>query len=331
MKRVFACVLALSLAASFAQASAASVQPSASQPAVARRVVFEYHSAFLMNLHHFLYDAAFLQKSKIDTMACASAPSAEQMQTLREGVAFYRASYAGLGLLDDPTMVGIKKALRGDDQRLSASGLALPPALVKVLNAAGPLYAQCRWEVDDRSNQAWIRQARAMDAVFGAPVQASLEQSLAHRFVGTPIRVDAVVDTGDFRGAYTDEQIIMPSGRADYQGLAVLEMLYHEATHVAVMDTVVNAIDARRTALHRSGESNVWHAVQFYTVGKTVQNVLKQKASLDYQPYAEARGLFTRGWADVAPALQSAWLPHMQGKASLQQAVDHLLDLLPNG
>lgn len=110
---------------------------------------------------------------------------------------------------------------------------------------------------------------RGKDAerTIGAQVQAGIEHFLNHRFQTTPIRVDVVVATGSRNGGYTDTQTVLPSWRADYQGLAALEMLYHEATHIDVADKVTEAIDAELKAKHRSGDS-LWHAVQFYTVGE---------------------------------------------------------------
>ncbi len=330
MKRWFVCLWAFCLSASLVDAMAATRLHTVAPLAESQRVVFDYHSAFLMNLHHYLYDAAFLHKDKLETQTCQQPLSAAEQQTLRDAVAFYRNRFEGLDQLNDPTLQGIKQALSVGDQRRNAKGLQLSPELVQVLHASGPVYARCRWEADDRSNQSWIRQARALDAVFGAAIQTRLEQRLAHRFVHVPVRIDVVTDTGDFRGAYTHGQIVMPSGRADYQGLAALEMLYHEATHIDVIETVIDAIDAQRKVLHRSGDSNVWHALQFYTVGKTTAEVLKQQAGLDYVQYAEARGVFKRAWPDVWPVLEQVWSPYLQGHSGMQDAVAKLLEALPS-
>ncbi|MEO6073417.1 MAG: hypothetical protein ABIP67_09190, partial [Burkholderiales bacterium] len=221
MQKLPALLVLLSLMAEPATAGTAPV-PESIQPT--HRVTFAFHSAFLMNLHHFLYDMA-VHKEKLAGVAWHSAPTEDEMRALRKAVDFYGANYAGLGLMEDMTMVGIKHALSIDDTRRDATGLALPPALAALLNEVAPVYARCLWPLHDKSNRSWIAQASALDTTYGAEIQALIERHLGASFPPEPIRDDVVFDTGSRQGAYTDEQTVMPSGRANYQGLASLEML----------------------------------------------------------------------------------------------------------
>jgi hypothetical protein len=295
--------------------------------APAHRVAFAYHSAFLMNLHHFLYDLS-VHKDKLSSIAWHNTPSTNELQTLREAVAFYRVNFAALGLRDDPVMLGIKRALSVDDARRDATGLPLPQGLAAVLNAAAPVYARNLWPLHDLRNRRWIAQAGALDTVFGAEIQTEIERHLGAAFPTTPIRGDVVFDTGTRQGAYTDEQIVMPSNRADYQGLASLEMLYHEASHTTVTEPLEAAIEARMKALGRKDDSDLWHVTQFYTVGKVTREVLARHGNA-YQPYADKRGLYSGYWAPLMPAVEKVWLPHMEGKLSMQEAAVKMVDLLP--
>ncbi|MFL6656778.1 MAG: hypothetical protein ACJ8GW_01800 [Massilia sp.] len=292
------------------------------------RVRFAFHNAFLMNLHHFLYDMA-VHKDKLQGLAWGSAPSEDEMRVLRGAVDFYRSNYAKLDLLDDATMVGIRHALSVDDARRTAAGLPLSPALAQVLDAVAPVYARTLWSIHENSNRAWIAQARALDTVFGAEIQAGIEGHMGAAFPRTPIRDDVVFNTGTRQGAYTDEQTVMPSDRADYQGLAALEMLYHEASHTTVTVPLEQAIAARMEASGRKGESDLWHVAQFYTVGAVTRDVLARRARLDYQPYADKRGLYSGYWAPLAPVVESVWRAHMDGKISLQEAAKGMVDRLP--
>jgi hypothetical protein len=258
----------------------------------AHRVIFEFHNAFLMNLHAFLLDAS-TRKREISSYSWVVSPTASESKTLTRAIIFYESEYAQRNLLDDPIMSGIKKALSVNDTQRSIDGLNLPPALTAILSSVSPIYSRCLWPAHDRSNRTWIRQAKTLNAQYGAEVQTGIEHFLNHRFQVTPIRVDIVVATGSRNGGYTDTQTILPSGRTDYQGLAALEMLYHEATHIDVADTVTDEIDAELKAKHRSGDS-LWHAVQFYTVGEVVKNVYRRKSDIDYQPYADLNGVYTR-------------------------------------
>lgn len=293
----------------------------------AQRVTFDFHSAFLMNLHHFLYDMA-VRKDKLASVQWQAAPTSDEMDALRKAIAFYRSHYAELELLDDATMVGIKHALSVDDARRSTAGLALPPGLAAVLDSVAPIYERSLWSLHDRSNRTWIAQARALDTVFGAEMQANIERHLGAPFPITPIRDDVVFATGTRQGAYTDEQIVMPSNRADYQGLAALEMLFHEASHTTVTVALEAAIEARLKATGRKDDLALWHVAQFYTVGKVTQDVLA-KRGIGYRSYADQRGLYAGFWAPLMPVLEAVWVPHMDGKLNLQDTVNLMVDRLP--
>jgi len=281
-----------------------------------------------MNLHAFLLDAS-IRKRALSSYIWVATPSDTDSKTLTDAIAFYRANYAERDLLLDDTMASIKRTLSVDDNRRDASRLNLPPALTPVLNGVSQIYAHCLWPAQDESNRDWIRQVQVLNAKYGADVQASIEYYLDHPFQQTQIRVDLVVATGSRNGGYTDTQTILPSGQSSYQGLAALEMLYHEATHIEVADTVINVIDAELKAAHRSGDE-LWHAVQFYTVGEMVKDVLKRKGSLDYQTYADKNGVYTRGdWSIYHAAIDAEWRPYLHGEVTMQQAIRRIVNKLP--
>lgn len=294
----------------------------------AHRVVFQFHSAFLMNLHAFLLDASARQR-EISSYTWVVSPTPGESKTLRTAIAFYEANYAQRNLLDDPMMSRIKKALSVNDSSQDPKGLGLPRALTTILGRVAPIYLRCLWPAQDNSNREWIRQAKMLDAQYGAEVQAGIEHFLNHRFQTTPIRVDIVVATGSRNGGYTDTQTILPSGRTDYQRLAALEMLYHEATHIDVADTVTEEIESQLQAKHRSGDS-LWHAVQFYTVGDVVKSVYSRKGNIDYQTYGCLNGVYTRGsWPAYHAAIDAEWRPYLQGQVTMQQAISRMVDKMP--
>ena len=305
--------------------------PTVSAPATelpAHRVVFEFHSAFLMNLHAFLLDAS-TRKREISSYPWVIAPTPAEEKTLAKAIAFYEANYAQRNLLDDPTMTDIKKALSVNDSQRDPKELNLPPDLAAIFIGVAPIYLRSLWPAQDTSNREWIRQAKMLNAQYGAEVQADIELFMNHRFQTTPIRVDIVVATGSRNGGYTDTQTILPSGRTDYQGLQALEMLYHEAAHIDVADTVTEEIDAELKAKHRSGDS-LWHAVQFYTVGEVVKSVYSRNGNIGYQTYADLNGVYTRGsWPTYHAAIEAEWRPYLKGHATMQQAISGMVDRMP--
>jgi hypothetical protein len=322
MRKILLMLLTMSLAWPVAASAGHGAVP-------AHRVTFAFHSAFLMNLHHFLYDMA-VHKDKLDSVTWEATPSEDEMHALRAAVDYYRVNYAKRDHLDDESMVAIKRALSVADALRTTAGLPLPPALAKVLDDVAPIYARTLWPLHDRSNRSWIAQARALDTVFGAEIQAGIEHHMGATFPRAPIRDDVVFNTGTRQGAYTDEQTVMPSDRADYQGLAALEMLYHEAAHTTVTAPLEEAIAARMKASGRKGESDLWHVAQFYTVGAVTRDVLRRRAGLDYQPYADKRGLYSGYWAPLAPVVATVWRAHMDGQFGLQEAASQMVDRLPS-
>ncbi len=326
MRLVLKLFLSLSLACSFLTTAHSAEDGKPGLPM--QRASFEYHSAFLMNLHHFLLDVSVRKKS-LQELPWDNKPGEAEFAILKDAVDFYLADYAKRDLLFDATMQGIKRGLSVDDKRRDASGLAIPAPLIVVLNRVAPVYARCIWASQNKSNQDWIKQTKQLDASYGKEIQARIEKYMVHAFPAKPIRSDIVVLTGTRQGAYTDEQIIMPSGRPDYQGLAALEMLYHEASHTTVTDTLVAAINDRMKAAHRQGESDLWHVLQFYTVGKVTQDVLKQSANLEYQPYALKNGLYQKAWPEYLDLIDQVWEPYLEGQLNFKEAITQAVDQMP--
>lgn len=298
--------------------------------AASGRVQFAFHNGFLMNLHHFLYDSASLD-GKPARPEWQQITDAADLRILREATAFYKANYTGRDLLFDDGMNRIKMALSVADGRRSADALALPAELIALLNRAAPVYARTLWPLHEAANRQWIRQATALDAAFGAQVEERIERLLAHPFPARPIRVDVVYQTGTWAGAYTSEepmQSVLPSARADYRGMAALEMLYHEAAHINANGAVIAAIDANLKASGRPADTGLWHAVHFYTVGYAVRDVLGRHA-IAYQPYGERNGVYKRGFGAFMPAIEAAWVPWLQGHTSFEASASEMVRRLP--
>jgi hypothetical protein len=277
------------------------------------RVEFAFHSAFLLNLHHYLYNLA-------THPAAVTALPPDQAQALSSAVAFYRDHYAGRDLLFDDSLAAIKrKLLAADDARREPDGLALPPALAAVLRAAAPVYAAHTWLAQDAANRAWITAVQTLDARHGAAVQAAVERGLASRYPAQ-VRIDVVFETGKRQGAYTDASAVIPSGRAGYGGNAALEMLYHEAAHVQTADALEAALEQALKAAGKPTDSDLWHVLLFYTVGAATHAALARDG-IDYLPYADKAGLMRGVWADAQPLIEADWKPYLAGETSLAAAL----------
>ena len=321
-------LIAFLLVVVFAIPVTVTAAPDSNSISTVQRVTFAFHSAFLMNLHHFLYDMA-VHRDKLAGVEWQVAPTQDELGTLRKAINCYRTNYASLGIREDPLMISVKRALSVEDARRDVSGLGLPPALAAALAEMAPIYAKSLWPVHDKSNLEWIAHVRALNRAYGAEIQSAIERHMGAQFPLMPIRIDVVFDTGSRQGAYTDEQTVIPSARVDYQNIASLEMLYHEASHTTVTAPLEEAIGVRLKATGRNPDSDLWHVVQFYTVGAVTRDVLARHGESGYQPYADKRGLYTDYWSPFMPVVETVWLDHMAGKIDLQQAVQQMVDRLP--
>ena len=312
--------LTVSLAAGFASFAAEA-------PGTPATLRFEFHSAFLMNLHHFLVDAA-RHPGRIDAVKWSVPPTTEEMAAMHEAVAFYATTFGQRDLLFDDQLRDIKHALAlADDARQQADGLGLPTALAAILDRAAPVYARCLWASHDRVNRDWIARVQALEDRYGAQIQPRLERIFGSRFP-TTIRDDIVVTTGTFTGAYTDApppQSVLPSGWDEYGGLASLEMIWHEASHAGPSDGLESLIEADGKAMGRPLPENLWHAALFEAVGTTVSDVLAQDGVTGYVEYAEKNGVYRRAWPAYVPLLRNEWKGWLDGRGTLKGAVDAML------
>src|SRR4051812_17117455 len=79
----------------------------ASARAQRQRAKLEFHSAFLMNLHHFLFNLG-VHPEQLEKTNWLVAPSTDEMMAMRSAVAYYRDNYAKRDLLFDEQMTSIK-------------------------------------------------------------------------------------------------------------------------------------------------------------------------------------------------------------------------------
>jgi hypothetical protein len=336
MKRlVTACLLVGAAAclplAGCAGSGAIPVPPSVSTapPAAGARVAFDFHRGLLLNLHHFLYDAA-RHPERLAQAPWSTPPTDDERAALRAAVDHYGANYARLDPFDDP-MVALRHALSvPDDERADVRGLALPAPLAAVLARAAPAYARTLWPAHRAADDAWIAHVRALDAPRGAAIQARLERIFGARFPAR-VRVDAVADTGTRQGGYTDDpppQSVLPATRADYGGTAALEMLWHEASHAGPADALEQAFGEAIRAQGRAPSRELWHAAQFWAVGAVVADELRREG-LAYEPYADKRGLYAHAWAAYLPLLRTDWQAWVAGAGTRDGAIVAMVARLP--
>jgi hypothetical protein len=276
----------------------------------ADRPIFEFHSSFWVNLHHFLYEQAL-----------AKEPVASDSKDWRAAVDYYRTKVVKHDLLTDE-MGRVNQSLAESENAQSLQGSTVPPEWIAVLKSAAPVYRAQWWPEHNRGNLAWIEAAKPLVAKYGPVLTKEVAATYQTEWPSDPIRVD-VAEYASWAGAYTmrdPTHITMSSTNPIYRGDAVVEMLFHESSH-AIDDKVREALEAeaasQKKVFRRRGFS---HAVLFYTAGELARRHLE-----GYTQVGIKEGILERGWPGALPVIEQDWKPYLDGKIDLATAVRRMV------
>ena len=317
--------------------------------------VFELHSGFWVNLHHFLYLQARLLKgntSSMDSSRGAAPPNvppasllnfpADQIQAWQDAVGFYEKDLAGRDLLLNGDMENINNQLsemeacpdlEGKSSALCKSGLRRD--LIEALERAAPVYRAHWWNEQDRANREWIAQVTPMVQQMGVELSGQLSEVYQRPWPTGKLRVDVVWYGGPY-GAYTSlspTHVTISSQDARNQGIYGFEVLFHESSH-ALAGSVNEAISREFRKRDKPIPRDLWHALLFYTTGELLRRDLAYgtmtMASLQgadpssYQPYADRFRLYSGGWERFRGLLDLYWRPYLENKVSFETAMARL-------
>jgi hypothetical protein len=290
---------------------------------------FQYYNFTGVNLHHYLYNEAFPTGDGLGQTIPGL--TAAQNATVANAIDFYRTRYQDRDLLFDPELHAItQQVIAAGNAGLPSTGI--PDDLRNTLQSVYPIYTRHLWASQKLENQHWIVSNRQLISRYGPTVQHELERVLQQKFSDGPYQV-YVVHEANWAGGYTSEaerrthpHTVISSGRPDYQGLAGLEMVFHESLHAGPFDTVRAALNEEFARHNAKDDVQLWHAVLFYTAGEIVREVLSADG-VTFQPYEYAPGgPFTRGrWVRVEATVRKYWLPYMQGKIDIREAVAQMV------
>jgi hypothetical protein len=314
--------------------------------------VFEMHSGFWVNLHHFLYLQARLLKSNsssTDTVRGAAQPDElpvslidfpiADIRAWQDAVTFYTKDLAGRDLLLNGDMEIINNQLssmetcpdlEGKTTPLCKSGLRQD--LVEALERAAPVYRSHWWPQQDRANRDWIAQIAPMIEKMGVELSGQLADVYQRPWPSQRLRVDVVWYGGPF-GAYTSLDPIhltIASHDPRNRGVYGFEVLFHEASH-ALAGAVTAAIAHEFRERDKPIPRDFWHALLFYTTGEIVRRDLEygtmsltfeqSSGPSAYLPYAARFGLYSGSWEHFRGLLDLYWLPYLDGRVSFETAI----------
>jgi len=323
--------------------------------------VFEFHSGFWVNLHHFLYHEARarLARNSRDVASKAAGPvlkpapgSAPSLSPLEQkawdkAVAYYSAEYAQKDLAVNLDLVLLKNQLgdfedcdelTGKKKRSCDAGL--PGEVGPILEAAAPAYRSHWWPDQDRANRRWVARVAPLVREQGVGLSQKLADIYQTSWPKDKIRVE-VTAFANAAGAYTTLdplRVTISSTDPRNQGTEALEVLFHEASH-DIARPVEIAITRECKQRDKPIPRNLWHALIFYTTGEVLRPVTKDaspvkgggdttppaKPQPNLVPYALRDILSQRGWEEYHLLLVLYWQPYLDGRVSFDDAIAHLV------
>jgi hypothetical protein len=194
--------------------------------------------------------------------------------------------------------------------------------------AAAPAYRACHWAAQDANNRRWIAELKPRLAADEEKTATRIQELYRKRWATLPILVD-IVETVDWSGANTAWS---DSGQGDLLiasspgGAAAFEILFHESSHILMDrgDPIRQALEGAAKAADVKLPNDLWHVVLFYTTGEAVRRILDERGPTAYNPMLYE--IFARGsWGEYRQALETNWLPYVEGKRSLDDAATRLI------
>jgi hypothetical protein len=344
------------------QAAPCSATSTAGHPAPQEREtpppVFEFHSGFWINLHHFLYLQGRARQFARESAAAGSpAPaqplpqsvaldglSADQQRAWNAAVDAYAADWSSrdLQLNIDMTVVNNRLSELENCGELSGKNRVeckadLREDLVTALDEAAPIYRARWWNEQDRENRMWIAQVAPLVRRMGADLSEELADIYHTPWPQQPIRVDVVWSVGPL-GAYTTLNpihVTVASSDARNQGATSLEVLFHEGSH-ALAGELNQAIARECRDEGKPIPRELWHAVLYYTAGEMARRVYAESPGPDgggdlgsgYTPYADRNGLYDKDWSQYRTVLELYWQPYLEGKVTFDRAIQRMIAAL---
>jgi hypothetical protein len=323
--------------------------------------VFEFHSGFWVNLHHFLYHEARARLAaketrdadpKSATPSLKQAPgatvslSAADQKTWDDAVSYYMANYAEKDLLINIDLILLKNQIEDFEDCDELTGrkkprcdAGLPGKVGAILDSVAPIYRARWWADQDRANRRWIARVDPLVREQGVGLSEKLADIYQTRWPRDKIRVDVCAFANPV-GAYTTLdplRVTIASTDPRNQGPEALEVLFHEASHgiaIPVEDAISRECKQREKPIPR----NLWHALIIYTTGEVLSPVFKdpavEKVAGDAPAQAPKPGavpralqdiLTQRGWEQYHLLLVLYWQPYLDGKVSFEDAIAHLV------
>ncbi len=316
--------------------------------------VFQFRSNFWVNLQHFLYLQARVQRGFPVGRIGGPAPNAwaaanlsqlspAQRHAWQNAVGYYAEHFADYSFPYDSFLVRV-------DDRLSQMGdcpditgkpdpscaAGVDPKLTSILEEAAPIYRAYWWPQQNNANRAWIAQASKQVHLHGGRPAEFLALEFQYTWPADPIPIDVTLYAGPY-GAYTTLgplHISISSADPHNQGPLALEVVFREASHMLAWP-VERAIAERCRAETKAIPRDLWHALAFYTTARVLKSAFANPSHsaegarrLASFAAGERAYVAAHGWQGYDKLLRLYWQPYLDGQTNMQSAIDDLVDAL---
>jgi hypothetical protein len=298
--------------------------------------IFQFHTdEFWLNLHHFLYVLGRAEAKTADSSrdAVRGAPadeerglatlSAPEQQIWRDAVQHYAAGISLKDAVFDEPLAKAAHALvaAGTDPELAVGGAdGLDPAIAAILNRAAPVYRKAWWAAHRAANERWRATVQALVGQHGDTVLAFITRAYGMKWPdgGYPVHVSAYAN---WAGAYSTSGnlLVLSSLDGGTQGLQGLETVFHEGMH-QWDDAMIALVRDRARARGVRLPPNLSHAMIFFTAGEAVRHAVPS-----HVPYADAAGVWDRGFTVFRQPLIDVWKPFLDGRGTRDEALAALV------
>lgn len=293
--------------------------------------LFEFHSGFWINLHHFLYEQAAIatagprgtpHEAELATDASMAAGlSEDESKTWSDALVYYRAKIIRNDLASDEDMVTIKNRLEDLEGATSVDRSDLDPKLVSILDAAAPIYRTHWWFLHDKANQEWIAAVLPLIDKQGMGLSQQIAGAFETAWPDRPLRVD-VVAYANYAGSYTTlhpARITISSVDGGNQDITALEVVFHAGSG-AMIDAISATVNRAYATARRDPPPEITPMILFFTSGFLVKQLYP-----NYTPYADRFELWAEGSrTGYRAALVKDWQPRLEGKVTLDTALAQL-------
>jgi hypothetical protein len=294
--------------------------------------IFRFESnEFWLNLHHYLYvlGRARAKTADMSREAVAGAPADEarglealtagERATWSEVVGIYAEGLSRKDAIFDDPLPAIALALADADDAPSLAGTSADKAAAATLERAAPIYRKAWWPRHLAANE---RQAEVQGLVdrHGRRVLQFITAKYGMEWPrdGYPVHFSAFTN---WAGAYSTrgDLLMMSSLDAQLRGAHGFETSFHEGMHVWDREVQKLLLDEVRR-INKRLPPNLSHAMIFFTAGDAVRRVIP-----GHVPYADAFGVWDRGFGVFKTPLEETWKPYLDGRGTRDEAIAALV------